>query len=232
MFLFLKRTFKTSEIIISRVFLSGCGWNGGSMIAEHLDYSIIDYNFFFITGCCQAIPVMSGHLTYSKLKNRFRKVNMDLEYNKAFHIGSATFLSGCIWQPTVNLFDTYDFSVVSTVTGLTCGATFFTGLLMTKYLCPSIDIDRKDEKSNIQSYLGVSSSIGGATGLSVATDTSIDNNFMGDYFGITGEYTILESLFIAGTSNACGFLALQTIQNMKKKHGWINNMNTIRNTIQ
>ena len=130
MFLFLKRTLKTSEIIISRVFLSGCGWNGGSMIAENLDYSIVDYNFFFITGCCQALSVMSGHLTYSKLKNRFRKINMDLEYNKAFHIGSATFLSGCIWQPTVNLFDTYEFSVVSTVTGLTCGATFFTGLLI------------------------------------------------------------------------------------------------------
>lgn len=214
---FLNRTLKTSEIIISRVFFSGCGWNGGSIIGENLDYNIFDYEFFMLTGCCQSISVMTGHILYSKIKSNFRDINMNLEYKKSLQIGSATFLSGYIWQPTVNFLENYDFSTISTITGLTCGTTFCTGLIITRYIFPLVKITvDKNSSSTLKRDIGVSSSIAGATGLSVSTDTTITNNYMVDYFGITTDYTVMDSLIMAGTVNACGFLALQTLQNMKR----------------
>ena len=224
MFLFFKRTIKTSEIIISRLFPSGCGWYSGSLIAEKLDYTIFEPNFFLITGLSQSIFVMSGHILYSKFKlqfsknNNYENINMKNEKHKALQIGTATFLSGSIWQPTVNLLENSDFIIVSTITGTICGLSFLSGLLLTRSFFHLLHIDiEKNSKNTIKKDIGVSTSIGGATGLSVSTDTSINNNYMIDYFGITSELTINEAIITAGLSNACGFLALQTLQNMQRK---------------
>ncbi len=219
---FIKRNVKTSEIIISKIFPAGCGWQSGSIIAENLSYTITDPMFYTIVGFKEALFVGSGHMIYYKIKSyNSDEININDEKNNALLLSSATFCSGYMWQPIVNQYSDMDFLITSTITGTYCSSSFLGGLLLSRLLYPMLNYNiEKNNKETIKKDVGLSLSIGGATGLFVATDTELLNNFLANYLGINDNMSTIECIYTAGISTSLGFFGIQTLQNVLKKN-WL-----------
>ena len=81
-------------------------------------------------------------------------------------------------------------------------------------------LEKKTKENNMNDAL-LSVSVAGAAGLFVATDASLANNFLVSYFGITDNMSNLAGVGTAGLSTACGFTAIQIMQNGFLKKNWI-----------
>ena len=67
----LKRYLKTGEVVISKLFPAGCGWQAASIYAESLQYLPTSIPFFLTVGLGEGLAVGIGHIAYnlSKKKN-------------------------------------------------------------------------------------------------------------------------------------------------------------------
>ena len=98
---------------------------------------------------------------------------------------------------------------------------FIGSWVMETFICDQIiAYYEKNKENNVNDAL-LSVSVAGAAGLFVATDVSLANNFLAGYFGITDNMSNLAGVGTAGLSTACGFTAIQMMQNTFLKKNWI-----------
>lgn len=215
---FIKRNIKTVEIISSKIFPAGGGWQSASICADKIGYLSNELPFFALVGCGEGLAVGLGHLAYNGIKNKITNVDMDTEKKNSLMFGTAAAFSGTVWQPIVNLYteasNDIPLALIAPITGMVCGMAFMGGLSFSRCFYNISNIDNDIFKNDTQ----LSLSIAGAAGMFVATDASISNNFLVDYFGILENMTNNKQIITAGLSTSTGFIILQTLQNFKKRN--------------
>ena len=201
----------TIEVMGSKIFPAGAGWQGASILADSSGFAPDTLGFALSTGVGDFAGVFLGHTTYSLLKLQLsRGGSIYQDTVTGLWLASAAFCSGTAWQPAVNLLhDTLGCSFVQTAvgTGALTGLAFFGGLRAGRSLYTPLGLDGASEanlkydsarltcRGSARSTSGLarvrydatlSVSIGAATGTFVGTDPSFGAaNFLGPYFGIS-----------------------------------------------
>ena len=126
-----------AEVLISKIFPAGFGWQGFSCIAEEMGCEADQVSFFFITGVGDFCGVLAGHTTFYFIKKCLfdPSIKMSDTFQVGVWLASAAFLSGGAWQPIVNAFQAkgtyYDgiipFNNAVAGTTLVCGCMFYLG---------------------------------------------------------------------------------------------------------
>merc|ERR1711988_1387310 len=214
----------TAEVIVSKIFPAGFGWQGASVVAGQYGYEATDLGFFLMTGVGDAIGVGLGHFGYMCLK-KGATGNGDLnqEFGTATLLSTACIFSGTAWQPIVNfLHDTAHLPFDPTAAGVVvgCGSMFFIGLRFARATWSKVlSTVAPASYANLKADAQLSLSVGGATGCFVGTDVSFgegaaDTNWLRPVVGIEDGTDDLTGMAIAGTSTGLGFAAFQSTQNV------------------
>jgi hypothetical protein len=214
----LNRFVSTTEVIISKIFPAGFGWQGGSVIASNLGYASDSFLFAVSTGIGDALGVIIGHTAYYGCKKALtgnENINMEKEAQTGLFLGSAAFCSGTLWQPLVLSLQSagLSFNGVMLGTWLGCSTAFYLGLRASRTLLPqflpTIDPCSDDNRAKDAT---LALAIGGATGFFVGTDTVYlpSQNFLIDAVGIHPGTPNLTSCVVAGTSTSLGFFCAQS----------------------
>lgn len=223
-----KRLITTFEVVVSKIFPAGFGWQGASVIADNLGHGADSLPFFLMTGTGDALGVMIGHNVYYAIKKATVDSNIDMptQVNTSILLGTAAFHAGTAWQPIVStLHDqmgcTFNQTMGGTFVG--CGFMFFVGLRIARGLFGGrLKGIETASYANLKADAGLSVSIGGATGCFVGTDVSfiseansitIDQNWLRPFVGVEDSTTDIVGMVSAGTSTALGFTAVQMAQN-------------------
>lgn len=212
----LNRFEKTVDVIGSKIFPAGFGWQAASVAAGSMGHASDTLGFALLTGAGDFAGVLAGHTLYTVSKTYYTGVDA----NKAglpvgLWLASAAFCSGTAWQPTVNALAALDLGFVPTAiaTGAVTGTTFYAGLRAGRQLFTPIGLE-PPSANNAYSDAMLSVSIGGATGTFVGTDVSFADNALRPLFGVEASMTSLEGMVRAGASTSTGFLAVQAVQNL------------------
>jgi len=213
----------TIEVIISKIFPAGFGWQGASVVAGQQGYEADQLGFFLMTGAGDFAGVFAGHLAFTTLK---AVVSGKPDPVGGLWLATAAFCSGTAWQPTVNfLHDVAGCGFATTAVG--CGSItgfcFFVGLRIGRIIYAPLGL----EPANYANLCGdamLSASIGAATGTFVGTDISFGAaNPLRPFFGVEDSMSDLEGCIRAGASTSAGFFVLQTTQNLllPKDANWL-----------
>jgi len=226
-----KRFTITAEVIVSKIFPAGFGWQSSSILAEnYLGYAPDTTAFALTTGLGDAAGVLLGHCGYYALKKSVtgnEKILMKREFDTGVLLASAAFCSGSLWQPLVDVLQGANLSFFSVFCGtwVGCGTAFYGGLRVGRTILPSVlEYVEEPTYENSKTDSSLSVSIGGATGFFVGTDAAYlpTQNFLIDVVGITESTPDLMGCAIAGSSTSLGFGVSQTALNMvyPKKTCW------------
>jgi len=210
-----KRFQLTSEVIMSKVFWAGFGWQGSSIIADKMGMSADSLAFAGTTGAGEALAVFAGHsIFYGAIKG----TALEKEVPTALWLGTGTFFSGTAWQPVVNvlvnLTDNF-FPAVAAGTMIACGSAFYAGLRVGRALWGEslgLPIAKRDYE-NLNSDAGLSVAIGGATAMFVACDPSMPMNIFSVPFGVLESDSDIMGMLRAGGATATGYGIVQAWQN-------------------
>ena len=225
-----QRMLSTVEVMVSKIFPAGFGWQGASCVAEDLGFSATDMSFFLTTGAGDFLGVATGHTLYYSLKKAItgdEDINMTYEFHTGLLLGSAAFCSGTVWQPIVNFaqMQGMGFNSSALLTLGVCGGAFFGGLRLFRVLySPIMEGVEATSYENLKNDFALSVSIGAATACFVGTDVSYgDANWLRPVVGIEDSFSVPLGMCLAGSSTALGFFALQTVQNVVVPEGknWI-----------
>lgn len=207
---------KTVDVIGSKIFPAGFGWQAASVAAGSLGHAPDSLGFALLTGAGDFAGVLAGHTLYTVGKSYYTGVDA----NKAglpvgLWLASAAFCSGTAWQPTVNALSALDlgFGPTALATGAVTGTTFYAGLRLGRPLFAPVGIEPASA-ANAYSDAMLSVSIGGATGTFLGTDVSFADNALRPLFGVEASMSSLEGMVRAGASTSTGFLAVQSAQNV------------------
>lgn len=221
-----------AEVMVSKIFPAGFGWQGSSCVAEQAFLlKADDYMFFFVTGVGDFVGVLTGHTAFYALKRVYdSSISISDQFQVGWFLGSAAFCSGFLWQPFVNAFQApgvgYSFTTACALTTIGCGSAFYVGLRAGRQVYPTFftpGVVMGPDYGNLQGDMQLSLSVGGATGVFVGTDISYGTgNWIDPVLGIG--VTDADSDFVgmvkAGTSTAIGFGVVQSVQNMVIPHGF------------
>lgn len=226
----LKRFQVTGEVIVSKIFPAGFGWQSASIVAEQLQYAPDSLSFALTTGLGDGLGVLGGHCAFYGAKKAItgnEAILMKREFDTGVMLATAAFCSGTVWQPIVNLLQGANFSFQGVFIGtfIGCGTAFYSGLRLGRTILPSIlDYVEEPTYENSKTDALLSVSIGSATGFFVGTDAAYlpDQNFLIDIVGIHDGTSHLAGCAIAGSSTALGFGACQTGLNIviPKSKNW------------
>lgn len=209
----LKRSLSTFEIIASKIFPAGFGWQASSVLISNFT---TDHSFLFAvsTGFGEGLCVTAGHQLWCKIRNK----DIDKEKHISYLLGSSAFMSGTSWQPIVNMCNDFmlPFHTSMGITGILCASTFFSSMRLFRRIYKV----EKPNNDNRKDDMSLSLSIGGATGCFVATDTSFLGNTW-TMFHLPGNF--ISDCVVAGTSTGSGFLAVQTLQNTLPRKIYLDN---------
>eukprot|EP01090_Pellita_catalonica_P008974 TRINITY_DN20027_c0_g1_i1.p1 TRINITY_DN20027_c0_g1~~TRINITY_DN20027_c0_g1_i1.p1 ORF type:complete len:254 (-),score=36.47 TRINITY_DN20027_c0_g1_i1:613-1374(-) len=235
------RTLKALEISFSKLLPAGFCWQAAAYVAGAVGLKSTGLSFALATGFGDLLGVATGHYIWQVAKkpiatycNATFKTNMTIpDLTKEAHIGgwlgSAAFLSGTAWQPTLNALQSMDLGMPACFLGVgaVCGAAFFTGLRVGRRFYPSFlpGVER-GTKENLVADIGLSASIGGATGTFVGTDTSFVFNPLQKLFGVHDNTPELVGCLKAGSSTLSGFFTFQTAQNLAAQSSPVPNLST------
>lgn len=218
-----KRFSVTGEVIVSKIFPAGFGWQSSSILAsEYLGFETDSTLFALTTGLGDAVGVFFGHCGFYAVKKAITgntKILMKREIDTAILLASAAFCSGTLWQPLVNVLQGSNLSFNSVFLGtwVGCGTAFYAGLRIGRTILPSFcEYVEEPTYTNSKTDASLSIAIGGATGFFVGTDAAYlpDQNFLIDVVGITEGTHDLVGCAIAGTSTSLGFGTAQSGLNM------------------
>jgi hypothetical protein len=218
-----KRFTITGEVIISKIFPAGFGWQSSSILAEnYLGYSPDSAAFALTTGMGDAIGVMVGHCGYYAMKKAVTgndKIILKREFDTGILLASAAFCSGSLWQPLVDALQGANLSFTSVFAGtwVGCGTAFYAGLRIGRTVFPSfLEYVEEPSYENSTTDAALSVAIGGATGFFVGTDAAYlpSQNFLIDIVGIHDGTPDLLGCAIAGSSTGLGFGVAQSFMNV------------------
>jgi len=216
----------TLEVIVSKIFPAGFGWQAASVVAGNQGFEADTLNFALTTGAGDFAGVFAGHGVYSIFKAMIGKGGgLGSDLVAGLWLATAAFCSGTAWQPTVNfLHDAAGCSFLPTAVG--CGAItggcFYVGLRLGRIIYKPLGLPGM-AYDNLCSDALLSVSIGAATGTFVGTDITFKDNFLMPFFGVTDSMSDLEGCIRAGASTSAGFLCMQSAQNilLPKGANWI-----------
>jgi hypothetical protein len=217
-----KRFLTTTEVIVSKIFPAGFGWQSASIMSANYGITSDSLDFAIATGVGDGLGVFIGHNAYCILKNtaigETNNINRKLDIQSGLLLSSAAFCSGSVWQPIVNTLQTLQLPLSHVVTGtwIGCGFAFYIGLRGSRSIFSGLQYIEEPTRENISTDLSLSLSIGGATGCFVLTDISYlpEHNILIDTIGIYDGTSNLTSCVIAGTSTSIGFASCQSIANI------------------
>lgn len=225
----------TLEIMVSKLLPGGFGWQASSIMADNAGYAANTWEFAAITGCGDMTGVFVGHSLYKAGQSLVSKdVSVADEIGTAAWLGSAAFFAGGVWQPIVNLLhDDMGLAFTPTAIGCfaTCGAFFFGGLRLGRAVMPWM---ASGTPKNLAQDAGLSVSIGGATGMFVATDPTfvgVQADMLYQYaapvFNITNATPELVGCVMAGSSTLTGFGMANLLQSVTLPAGmnWMDGNN-------
>ena len=222
----------TFEVMVSKIFPAGFGWQLSSVIAEeNFGFAADSAQFALTTGAGDGIGVLIGHTAYYMVKKATVDPTIDAlaQLNTGILLGSAAFCSGTVWQPTVDAFTKLGCSFTGAAVGTTvvCGLAFYTGLRLGRgFYANTVGLHGVEESNygNLKADAMLSVAIGGATGAFVGTDVSFgDTNWLRPYVGIEDGTALLMGCSTAGASTALGFAVFQTVENVVVSPGknWV-----------
>lgn len=225
------RTATTLEVIVSKIFPAGFGWQGASVLADNAGFAGDSLQFALSTGAGDAVGVFTGHTLFyalKKLSGLDPDISMRDQVHTAVLLGTAAFVGGSSWQPTVNLMQAagLGFNASAALTGAVCGTMFFAGLRAARNVYPGLGLTGIEAPSyaNVKADFGLSVAIGGATGAFVGTDVSYGAaNWLRPVVGVEDGMADLLGCTLAGTSTGLGFAAVQTAENVAVPRGknWV-----------
>lgn len=215
---YLNRFKITGEVMVSKLFPAGFGWQSASILAEHMGFSSDSLSFALTTGMGDGIGVILGHCAFygaKKVITGNEKILMKREFDTAILLGSAAFCSGTMWQPLVNFLQASNLSFSGVFTGTTigCGMAFYAGLRAGRTIFPGfLKYVEEPTYENSKTDALLSIAIGSATGFFVGTDVAYlpQQNFLIDIVGIPDGTPDLVGCAIAGSSTALGFVTAQS----------------------
>jgi len=217
LYTFTKRFSATMEVVVSKIFPAGFGWQTASIIGAQHGLEADSFNFALATGAGDFAGVLVGHSLFALYKALSAKPGgLRSDLVTGLWLSSAAFCSGAAWQPVVNfLHDGAGANFVSTAVGCgaATGACFFVGLRLGRVVFEPLGLPKADY-ANLCGDAMLSASIGAATGTFVATDISFADNVLSPYLGITDSMSDLQGCMRAGLSTSAGFLCMQTLQNL------------------
>ena len=150
-------------------------------------------------------------------------VSFTKELQTGAFLGGATFLSGFIWQPICNAFETAPFLTAAAAVGAGCGSAFFVGLRAGRMLLPFPAVEG-GTMTNLRDDFTLSVAIGGATGTFVGVvDAFPDNPFIGTPIAILATATTASGCLSSSMATILGFSTTQALQNLlfPKGTNWI-----------
>lgn len=206
-----------ADVTVSKIFPAGFGWQMFSVMAENAGHKADELSFFLYTGAGDFCGVWTGHFGFSMLKKAFgADLNPVKEAQTGLLLATAAFCSGFVWQPTVNVLQGLElgFNACAGGTVAACGTAFFVGLRLGRFMYGSLmEGVEAASYANLKADVGLSLSIGGATGCFVGTDVSFgDANWLRPVVGIEESFSDMLGQVKAGTSTALGFVAFQGVQ--------------------
>merc|ERR1712151_184287 len=111
----------TLEVIVSKIFPAGFGWQAASVVAGAQGFEADTLQFAVTTGAGDFAGVLAGHSIFSLLNAALGRGNgLGSDLVAGLWLASAAFCSGTAWQPTVNFLAGAGCSFVTTA--VTCGA--------------------------------------------------------------------------------------------------------------
>jgi len=207
----------TAEVLVSKIFPAGFGWQYASGIAESMGFAANDLGFFAMTGFGDLCGVFLGHSIFYAAKSLVSPdVKMSNELCTGWFLASAAFCSGFAWQPTVNLLQAASLPWIGVAGGtwVVCGAAFYGGLRLGRVGYGSLGMVDGPSYDNVKTDASLSVAIGGATGAFVGTDAAylpLENPLV-NVVGITEADSVLAGCAKAGSSTFIGFAAAQAPQ--------------------
>jgi hypothetical protein len=219
----LTRFIYTFEVMVSKLFPAGFGWQYSSGIAEEtFGLGDTDLGFFVVTGLGDFCGVFAGHFTYYTAKKFLYddSIVVGEQAHVALWLASAAAASGGMWQPFVNFFQAkgveLSFNSACFATMVCCGTMFYTGLRVGRYFYGAVLTGvPPGNYANLIADAQLSVAIGGATACFVGTDVSYgDANWLRGIVGVEDGLGAVHGSILAGTSTALGFGAVQTVQNV------------------
>jgi hypothetical protein len=226
------------EITVSKLFPAGFGWQGFSVIAANNGLAPTSLGFAVMTGVGDSLGVGLGHLTYKLIQRSIAQmVNigkkeedkwvvpvMGTETQTALFLSTATFFSGTMWQPAVNLTTMFNagFWPIFAGTGALCGCAFFFGLRLGRQLYGrllGLSAIAPPTYDNVKADAYLSIGIGGAAAVFVGTDFAMLDNPFRSIFGVLPTDSTLVGCVRAGASTAAGYFTLQMVQNVSMPSG-------------
>ena len=221
----------TAEVMVSKIFPAGFGWQGFSVLAENYGMASDSMSFALTTGLGDGLGVVTGHTLFMALKKAAtgnESIDVGIELQTGILLGSAAFCSGTAWQPVVNALTAtgFGFNTAAAGTTVACALAFYGGLRLSRLLYPSLGMRgiEPPSYSNLKADATLSLSIGGATGAFVGTDVSFgDQNWLRPVVGIEDGTADLAGMATAGGSTALGFAVFQSLQNTSFSRGksWV-----------
>lgn len=238
---FEQRIINTVEVLISKIFTAGFGWQALGLLASlSLGLPATSVGFALMTGFGDFLGVLLGHLLWSLVKQTWidSMVSMDKELHVGLFLACSAFLSGTAWQPAVNGFGPlglgFGFNFVAIGTGLICGTMFMIGLRLGRTIYSKLEL--KCEKlpyyltlAHRQSYVPaieapssenlildaqLALSIAGGAACFVGTDVTFGaSNWLRAIVGVYGKTLQFEGCVKAGFSTLLGFGVVQMVQN-------------------
>jgi hypothetical protein len=226
------RTSATLEVMVSKIFPAGFGWQTASIIAEgQLGLAGDSAAFALATGIGDGLGVFLGHSGYYAAKRALARddtIDVETQIHTGVLLGTAALCSGTAWQPLVNFLQGAGCSFNQTAVGVVvgCGLAFFGGLRAGRFaLSGSLHGVELPSYGNLKADAALSVSIGGATGAFVGTDVSFaaGENWLRPVVGVEEGMSNLAGCLTAGASTSIGFTAFQTAQNVAYDQGksWV-----------
>ena len=221
----------TLEVMVSKIFPAGFGWQGASVLAEGWGMAADSASFALTTGVGDGLGVVTGHTLFmiaKKAATGNENISVPIEFQTGILLGSAAFCSGTAWQPVVDALTAtgYGFNTAAAGTTVACALAFYGGLRLARAVYPGLGLRGIEPPSyaNLKADATLSISIGGATGAFVGTDCSFgDQNWLRPVVGIEDGTGDLAGMATAGASTALGFAVFQGLQNTSFARGksWV-----------
>jgi len=207
----------TAEVLVSKIFPAGFGWQTASLVADQsFGLGAETAGFAVLTGLGDFTGVFLGHSIFYAIKNG--GANVGSEVQTATWLATSAFLAGTAWQPTVNALTAagLGFNAVAVGTGAITGACFMVGLRLGRMVYSSfMPAIVPGTGANMVNDAQLSVAIGGGTACFVGTDVSFgDANWLRPIVGVEETTPDLLGCVKAGTSTFLGFAVVQTAENV------------------
>lgn len=211
-----------------KIFFGAMLWQGFSYACNcNLDSA----NFYFITGFGSALgtflsSVALGLALKGSLDDFLNEFSHGVLYALPVFLGPGT-----CWQKNVN--DSVDWKFTFT------GAFFHMFLISTALYFPAVvflrainqyfikpkgidtGIDTVEERIYFDFLLSLSIAFGDAFFMGTAAAQHFEDNWLAPAFGVYDDTPVFTGMMWAGLSTLCGFLIIQTVQNLVLKDTWL-----------